>query len=217
MADEEEATPTVGKVVGENLKTMRQQQRLTQADAAAVLVRTGLAWRRTHLSDLESGRRETVDLGTLVVLGQALDVRLQDFFAGDGDVLLTPRAEYPDSGAMATRAQLRDWLSGGEAGLTVMGSQNVRAALEHFSWQGREIPIEADLAFAERMGVTVQEVVKAAERIWRGSLTEERDRRVAALGDLPIQERQAKQGHITRQLTSILAKQMDFTGEAGDG
>jgi transcriptional regulator with XRE-family HTH domain len=217
MADAEEEAPTIGKVVGENLKAMRQKRRLTQADAAAELVRTGLSWKRTHVSDLESGRRETVDLGTLVVLSEALGARIQDFFTGDGDVLLTPRAEYPESGAMATRAQLRSWLSGESASLTVMGSQNVRAALDHFRWQGRDIPIEADLAFAERMGVPVQQVVKAAERIWRGSLTEERDRRVAALGDLPIQERQAKQGHITRQLTSILAKQMDFPGESDDG
>lgn len=217
MADEEEAAPTVGMVVGESLKAMRQRQRLTQADVAAVLVRAGLAWKRTHISDLESDRRETLDLGTLVVLAQALDVPLRDFFAGEGNVLLTPRAEYPESGAMATREQLRDWLSGEEAGLTVMGDRNVRAFMDHFTWQGRDIPIEADAAFAGRMGVTVEEVVKAAERIWRGSLTEERDRRVAALGDLPIQERQAKQGHITRQLTAILAKQMDVPEESRDG
>lgn len=217
MTDESEVAPTVGKVVGANLKAMREKRRLTQADAAADLIRTGLNWKRTHVSDLESGRRETVDLGTLVVLGAAFDMQLCDFFDGEGDVLLTPKAEYPESGAMATRAELRAWLSAEEAGLTVMGSRNVRAALEHFRWQGREIPIEADAAFAQRIGATVLEVVEAAQRIWHGSLTEERDRRVAALGDLPLAARQAKQGHITRQLTGILAKVMDVGGEASDG
>ena len=118
---------------------------------------------------------------------------------------------------MATREELRGWLTAGEPGLTVMGVKNVRAALEHFRWQGRDIPIEADAAFAGRVGVPIVEVVKAAQQVGHGSLTEERDKRVAALGDLPVAERQAKQGHITRRLTAILAKQMDVTEENADG
>ncbi|MFH9012664.1 helix-turn-helix domain-containing protein [Streptomyces sp. NPDC017943] len=216
MADESEAPPTVGRVVGENLRALRQERRITQGALADKLFRMGLPWKRTQVSDLESGRRETVDLGTLVILGQTLGVELRDFFAGDSDVLLTPRSSYPESWAKASRAQLRAWLAAEDSSLTVMGSENVRAALDHFRRQGRDIPIEADLAFAERYGVDVRDVVKAAEQMWTGSLTEERDRRVAALGDLPVGERQAKQGHITRQLTAALVKWMRADGTVGE-
>ncbi|MFE2020130.1 helix-turn-helix domain-containing protein [Streptomyces sp. NPDC059499] len=215
MTEETEAPHPVGKVVGENLKALRQSKRITQGALASELVRTGLNWKRTQISDLESERRETLDLGALVVLGQALGVQLRDFFAGDGDVMLTPRSEYPKSWAKASRADLRGWLSGEDATLTVMGSDNVRAALDHWDRQGRSIPIEADAAFAERYGVDVRDVVQAAEQMWDGSLTEERDRRVATLGDLPVAERQAKQGHITRQLTAALLKWMQADGTVG--
>ncbi|MGW6456649.1 helix-turn-helix domain-containing protein [Streptomyces sp. NPDC055078] len=216
MTDEPEAPPTVGKVVGENLKALRQSQRITQGDLATALMRTGLKWKRTQISDLESERRETVDLGALLVLAQALGVHLRDFFAGDGNVMLTPRSDYPGSYAQASRSDLRAWLSAEDASLIVMGSENVRALFEHWRHKGRDIPIEADLVFAERYDVDVRHVVKAAEQIWEGSLTEERDRRVAALGDLPVRERQAKQGHITRQLTATLAKWMRADGAIAD-
>lgn len=215
MTEESEAPPTVGKVVGENLKALRQERRMTQGALAAELMRAGLTWKRTQISDLESERRETVDVGSLVVLAQALGVRLHDFFAGEGNVMITPRSEFPESWAQATRAELRAWLSGEDATFTVMGAESVVAGLDHFRWQGRDIPVEADLAFAERYGVDVRDVVKAAEQIWTGSLTEERDRRVAALGELPVGERQAKQGHITRQLTTALAKWMRADGTVG--
>ncbi|MFD9374662.1 helix-turn-helix domain-containing protein [Streptomyces sp. NPDC059999] len=208
MTQEPEAPPTVGKVVGENLKTLRQERRVTQGALAAELALTGLKWKRTQISDLESARRETVDLGSLVILAQALDVRLHDFFAGEGNVMITPRSEFPEAWAQATRAELRAWLSAEDASFTVMGDDGVRAALDEVRRGGRDILIEADLAFAERYGVDVLEVVKAAGQMWAGSLTEERDRRVAALGELPVGERQAKQGHITRQLTKALVKWM---------
>lgn len=217
MSDEPEAPPTVGRVVGENLRLIRQKHRLTQDQAAAELVRTGLNWKRTQVSDLESGRRETVDLGALVVLAQAFEAPLRDFFAGDGDVLLTPKADHPEFGATATREELRAWFSAEDSSITVTGRQSIAAAMERWRWEGREIAAEADVALAKRLGVDPWKVIRAAEHVWSRSLTEERDRRVAELGDLPVGERQAKQGHITRQLTAILIKQMDGEGEAEDG
>ncbi|MFD6974315.1 helix-turn-helix domain-containing protein [Streptomyces sp. NPDC059949] len=198
----------MGKVVGENLKAIRQSRRLTQGDLAERLFRTGLKWKRTHISDLESGRREAVDLGALVVLSQALELQLRDLFGGEGNVMITPRSDFPASWAQTTRAELRAWLSAEDSSLIVMGSENVRAAFKELERRGRSIPVAADQDFAERHGIDLLDVVKAAEQIWDGSLTEERDRRVNALGDLPVGERQAKQGHITRQLTATLVKWM---------
>jgi transcriptional regulator with XRE-family HTH domain len=63
---------------------------------------------------------------------------------------------------------------------------------------------EADAALAERRGLPVQHVMAVARRIYEGrTLTEERDLRVqtSSVGEsMSIGERQARRGHITREL-----------------
>ena len=68
----------------------------------------------------------------------------------------------------------------------------------------RPIPVEADRTLAKRLGRDPRDIVEAAEGLWGRSLTEERDRRVSELGDLPIRDRQERQGHITRELSAAL-------------
>lgn len=216
MSVEREVPPSVGKVVGENLRRLRQERRLTQDAAAAQLLRTGLNWKRTHVSDLESGRRETLDIGALVVLAAAFDVTPRDFFEGTGAVLLTPRAEHPEHGSTATRDQIRTWLSGEKSTLLLTGVQTSLVAVKHADWEARPIAASADKALAEKLDIDPWHVVRAAEQLWGRSLTEERDRRVTDLGDLPVGERQAKQGHITRQLTAVLTKWLGGAGEIAD-
>lgn len=214
--NEHQLPPSVGWVVGENLKSIRAARRLTQPQLAALLARCGLPWKRTQIADLERDRRETIDLGTLAMLATALDTSLARLFEGDGDVMLTPRAEYGEYGATASRDEIRKWLGDRVPEVTVQGTSSVSAAMKHWNWEGRKIPAEVDIALAEKLDVDPWRVIKAAELLWSGSLTEERDKRVAALGDLPPQQRQAKQGHITRQLTSVLTKWMDAEGVHGE-
>lgn len=210
---EEQPPPTVGAVVGANLRELRKAKRWTQDAAADRVAGAGLGWKRTHIADLESGRRETVDLGTLVILGSVFDVPLQELLAGDGDVLLTPRTDFPTHTTTSTREQLRAWLSGSRYSLLVSGEAEVKAALEDLR---REVPVQADSVLAKRLNMPLMDVVNAARGLWGRSLTEERDRRVAELGDLSIGERQARQGHITRELNTELTKWID-EGEAEDG
>jgi len=217
MSEKEEAPPTVGNVVGGNLKALRKQRRLTQDKAAALLVRSGLNWRRTHVSDIESGRRETVDLGALIALAAAWDVSLPDLFAGDGSVLLTPRADYAECRVTASRAELRAWCGGGRPLVAVGGDRSVPEAMAYHRWRGRSIPIEADRALADKLGVRVEEVVETAELLWDRSLTEERDRLVGELGEIPLGERQARQGHIMRRLNAAVTKALGGAGESADG
>ncbi len=200
----ETAPRAVGEVVGENVRRLRSDRRWTQDAAAREFAGAGLRWKRTHIAALESGRRETVDVVTLVLLAAALDVPVTELFHGEGDVLLTPRGDADDYGVTATRAQLREWFSGAESNIMIRGAQVAIAAVEHSQHKSRPIPVEADRALAKRLGRDVPDVVKAAEGLWGRSLTEERDRRVAELGDLPIGERQARQGHITRELSAAL-------------
>ncbi|MER6484116.1 helix-turn-helix transcriptional regulator [Streptomyces virginiae] len=206
-----QAPETVGVVVGANLRELRKSRRWTQDAAAERISKAGLTWKRTHIADLESGRRESVDLGTLVILASVFDVRLPDFMNGQGDVLLTPRADYPRRETTSTRQQLRSWLSGGEESLLISDAESVRTAL-----RDEGSAIGADVALAKRLGLPALDVVDAARGLWLRTLTEERDRRVAELGDLPLGERQAKQGHITRELNAELTKWIN-EGESGDG
>lgn len=210
MQTESDGPPlSVGAVVGENLRSLRKARRWTQDAAAAQLSTRGLTWKRAHIADLESGRRETLDLGALIVLGETLDVPLRELFTGDGDVLLTPRSDFPEHAITVTRGQLRTWLNGEKAQVRIDGHEDVRAALHG-------TPAQADAALAERLGLPVEHVIAAARSRWGHSLTQERDKRVQQLGDLPIEERQARQGHITRDLSADLSAWI-AEGEEGDG
>ncbi|MER6527654.1 helix-turn-helix transcriptional regulator [Streptomyces sp. NPDC001508] len=210
--------PAVGEVVGENLRRLRQERRWTQDAAAREFAAVGLRWKRTHIAALESGRRETVDVGTLVLLAAAFEVPVPELYQGSGDVLLTPRAGAEDHGVTATREQLRAWMSGEHSNLMIRGPQTAFAVLELSDHKTRPIPVEADRALAKRLGRNLRDVVNAAEGLWGRSLTEERDRRVAAeLADLPIGERQARQGHITRELSAALRKWIEGGEAEADG
>lgn len=207
--ESEKPPPTVGAVVGENLKGLRKERRWTQDAAAAELSSRGLTWKRAHIADLESGRRESLDFGALVVLGDVLGVQLPELLAGEGDVLLTPRADFPGHAITATREQVRTWLTGEKTPIRVDGREEVRAAL-------RETPTQADAVLAERLGIPVKQVIAAARGLWGHSLTQERDKRVVELGDLPIAERQARQGHITRELSAEVSARI-AEGDGADG
>lgn len=206
--------PTTGEVVGENLRRLRLARRWTQEAAAREI---GLPWKRTHVAALESGRRETVDVGTLLVLAATFEVPLTELVQGDGEVLLTTRADAEDYGLTATRAQLREWFSGARSTVMTSGAAASIAWVDHFHHKARPIPVAADRVLANRLGRRLFDVVEAAEGLWGRSLTEERDRRVAELGDLSVGERQARQGHITRELSRALQQWIETGVEETDG
>jgi hypothetical protein len=160
-----------------------------------------------------------IDFGTLLVLAKALKVPVARFFDGEGEVALTPQADFAEYGAKATRSELRAWVTDTVPLVTVCGTAAVTSAMKHWRWQGREIPAAADIELARKLDVDPWKVIEAAEKVWNGSITEERDRRVAALGDLSPRERQAKQGHITRQMYAVVAKliEADATAKESDG
>lgn len=204
--DEESSPPPLGRVIGENLKSIREGKRLTQPQLAAELARTGLPWKRSQIADVERGRRDTIDFGMLLVLAKALEVPVGRFFDGEGEVALTPQADFAEYGAKASRSELREWVTDKVPLVTVCGAAAVSSAMRYWRWQGRSIPASADIELARKLDVDPWKVIQAAESVWNGSITEERDRRVAALGDLSPRQRQAKQGHITRQMYGVVTK-----------
>jgi transcriptional regulator with XRE-family HTH domain len=197
-----EETALVGHVVGENFRRLREAHGLTQAEAAMRLRHTGLRWSRSHVAALEAGNRESVDAGVLLLLAAALEVSERELFAGDGAVRLAPEA-------VVTRAWLRDRYTEGPAEEPVeISGQAVRAFLRdmepYLGFEAAATPFQADAELAQRLGLRPEDVYRAAERLWGRTLHQERDRRIAEMGEMPAAERRARRGHVTRQLAKEL-------------
>jgi transcriptional regulator with XRE-family HTH domain len=188
----------MGKVVGENLKRLRQQRRQTQPDAAQFLHEHGLAWTRDHLSNVELGRRPVMELNTLMLLSWAYRVPLSEWFAGGGDVILSKTVT-------ATREQVRNALPGSVGALTAHG-ELVQVITEKLR-TAPSASVEADLAVSERLKVPGGQVVAGARTLWAGrTLTQERDRRLGDTSTMSPRTLQAKRGAMTRQLTREIAE-----------
>lgn len=182
----------LGHVVGENVARIRNGQQWTQEEAATRLRAAGLWWRRSQLAVLESGGRDTVGVPELLLLAAGLEVSPADLLDGDGRVSLTKDVSVP-------RGWLRDVLNGREPseGLLLSG----RAGREQMNLAGGETwSLQADIELAERLAVRPEQVYRAAERLWGRNLHQERERRVAELGELDASQRRAHRGNVTRQL-----------------
>lgn len=77
--------PTLTETVGHNLRSLRTTEGLSQEDVAAVVRQIGLGWTRTTVNQVERGIRR-LNLDEVVILCEALEIRLDDLLAGDGEV-----------------------------------------------------------------------------------------------------------------------------------
>lgn len=167
----------------------------------------GLNWKRTHVADLENGRRETLDVGSLALLAFVFGEPVSRLLDGGGEVLLTPKSDWPTHGCKTTVENLRAALSGANDWMIwPVGEETTPAILKRLAHDLRNAPIAIERDLAKELGVDPSFVRDAADGLWGVTFAEERDRRVKELGDLPIGERQARQGHITRELKAALTK-----------
>jgi transcriptional regulator with XRE-family HTH domain len=205
-----EAPQTVGAVVGENLRRLREQSRLTQYEAAHLVKQYGLRWSRSKVAAIEAGERSTVSVADVLLLALAFRVSITEFFEGDGDVMLaehlTPlprewviaimQGTYPPPEITQREATEREQ---GDV-------EQMFATIDAFK-RGSDA-IEADQALARRLKVSVEDVVAVARAMWGRTLTDERDARVVELGAVETAERQARRGHITRELSQQIEAQL---------
>lgn len=192
--------PTLSEVVGANLRRIRGER---SQDVIAAKARTvGLSWSRSTVAAVEGGHK-TLDAEELTLAALALDPsgHVAGLLAGDGDVRLSDRATLPlaalramwGSGEpMPENATLRVRTPGRDERIAeaATGEVEQKAARKLTLSVGR--PIEAT------------DVAAASFRLWRRSLTDERDRQ---LGDVTGQEPrtiQARRGRITRHLLEAL-------------
>ncbi|SDD58125.1 Helix-turn-helix domain-containing protein [Actinokineospora iranica] len=208
----------MGSVVGENLRRLREQSRMTQHEAARLFKQYGLRWSRSKVAAIEAGDRETVSLADVLLLAFVFKVSIDEFFAGDGDVILADQLSPVPRGSVIAIIQghypefPRPQVSQQEA--EEREHQDVERLFEIIDARNKLAQAtEADQLLARRLGVSVDEVLAASLRLWGRTLTDERNARVVGLGDdLETGERQAHRGHITRELSQQVEDELSVSG-----
>lgn len=209
---------TVGAVVGENLQRLREQARLTQYEAAHLLARRGAQWHRSKIAAIEAGERPTVAIADVLLLAHTFNVELAELFEGDGDVELNQLVTL-------SRAMIRDIIRGMASleGSKDWDPETRRDELLHLArirtaGEGTRFGAkEADQKLARRLDVPVRAVTEIALELWGKTLTDERDERLdELLGELPLSERPARRGHITRELSQQIEDELRARGHLPD-
>lgn len=224
--------PSVGQVIGENLRRLRSERELTQEEAARAVREVGLPWTRKHVAALETAVREDLTIGELVLLARAFDVPLRRWF-------VDPEAREVEL-IRGTRVRSRGVRQGGvrAAGLYAMFASDrdtsagaprtrepgVASGGFRSPVSGREVRLVgranslvgplmrgdevlytlAERKVAERLGWDPGRVRDMAKRLWGATLNSERDRRVGTTRDGGSSHLGARRGHVTRALIEEL-------------
>lgn len=166
-------------VVGQNLKRLRVAAGATQDVVAAEMTALGFGWAGPRVAQVEAGTA-TPDLRMLLALATVLDglttatrhVTVADLLVADEPVELT-------TGWVVSAQRVIGVLRGGAAG--ALSSTGVPMVP---STKPKPLP-KPDQRVARELGLTAQQMRDVTGVLWQGrSLTEERDRRIAA-GELP--------------------------------
>jgi transcriptional regulator with XRE-family HTH domain len=201
-------------VLGRGLKAARERAGRRQEDIAAAAREEGFDWTRGAYSMIEGGRRrltleELFALPTILFAAGVSVTTLGDL-VGDEAVALSVLAGI----------QAHD-LKSGLAGIGHADLVRVEAGRDSLALQARG---DTEMKAARALGVTPLAVATAAQRLWKRSVTAERDRRIQQEAlrhhslplqpkrspdgsmvqrfrvDIPARILQAKRGHVTRQL-----------------
>lgn len=209
-------------MVGENLRRLREQRRLTQHEAARLLQGYGLRWSRSKIAAIEAGDRPNVSLEDVLLAAFAFDVPVAELFDGEGDVVLSAR--IPPLSRRSVGYMLRGIVPPlfrhHRSAEEIMDEEDRLAGRRDVDDEPRVKLIggtEADQALARRIDVPLKLVTMVAISLWGSTLTDERDRRVAELGELDPGERQARRGHITRELSLIIEDELIDYPYGADG
>ena len=196
-------TSSVAKVIGANARAIRQDANVTLDRLAAAMKLCGLRWSTGRIGSFESGhvpaRLETLYTVALA-LGQATGrrVRLEDLFAGDGDVALNDELSVPLSA-------LRDAVS--RKPVTVGETEMTRKALGPDARGWAEVAVrtefrEADFRVCRKLVITPEQGALAMGALWGRTLSAERDQQTEP-GANP-----QRRGQISRELQKLLAEEL---------
>lgn len=212
------------RLVGERLRVLRTESGLTQDDVARASGRVGLDWSRSKVALLEVGKHplSAADLLALpLVLTVALHrVVVPDELFGDTDeyVALTPHLQVP---VASVRAGLSAWFRSLRAKnfkakprLTDLAEYRTVVELppgtrHYMDDRLAELRDDAVQKASRRLGVSATSIVSSAHRLWGRGLVAEREERLADTEVTDQRSRQARRGHVTRQLLAELAAELN--------
>jgi len=199
--------------IGERLRQVRQDRSFRQEDIAAGARRIGLRWNRATVALVENGVR-ALSIGEFLALPVLYNMMvlnsasfpikrwsaLVDFLPEEGDLEISKSCILPAS-------TLQNVAKGDDHAILTSTLSVPRGADEEIF---DEALGDAEEKAARRLKVSAVDVAKAARELWGESLTEKRDREVAAkLGDVSSPRTlQAVRGHVTRALTNVLSSRL---------
>lgn len=203
----DETIPTIGRVVGENLRRLREQRGQTQDEAVVQAVFAGLPWTRARLAFLETGRRDDITVTELLLLSLAFNVSPAYWFEGSGQMLV---------GHLVLPREGIRLLVAGQALTAGRGRSSDAAVSEWLEAVGGIT--EADANAARALGVQPGRVRTLAKQLWGRTLIDEREARISGVdADAAPDQRSARRGHITRVLLQELRQALEKEGSDGPG
>jgi transcriptional regulator with XRE-family HTH domain len=209
---------TLTQAIGERIRDLREATGLRQEDvASSARGRFGLLWTQATVAAIETGKRQ-LTVEELILLPLLLTCELGELLpkvdphAKDEWIALTPQTDV--------RARvIRNVLNGmarDSSPLDIESAvdQRRRKSIPTFLTNDQELRLrqlrneaasDAAIKAAQRLRITPLEIAEVARGLWRRSITEERDARIAERiqGEEP-RTVQALRGHVTRALLDEL-------------
>lgn len=202
--------PTIAELVGQRVRDIRQKSGRSQDELAQAARRVGLDWTRAAVAGLETGRRG-LSVEEFLLLPLALrevdgqDHALAELLQGGGRMVRTERGGV-------SAGFLRRVVSGGDTAAMPRRQRLGRHPTEDVI--ADEAVREAERHAAKVLGVSPEEVARAAHARWGWGLTEQRDIRMVKAPSKGSPR--AVRGHVTRELLEELRADLK-RGEDDDG
>lgn len=193
--------PGLDRLVGRNLRQLREELDLSQTDIAEGMAAAGFpAWRKATVADVERGARK-VTLDELAGLSDVTERKLERF--------LTPDAELSSEGqrrAKVLTGKLRPQTPDGRGDVTV---ERDKEKLEAY--------------LSRDLGLDVDELSELCRALYgHPDVWLERERRVTAQGFPESFERErhefrARRGHATRAMLAEMRERLDLKSKSTRG
>jgi transcriptional regulator with XRE-family HTH domain len=186
-----------GKALSLGVRRARLELGWSQEQLARRMLDAGLPWTRDTVASVE--RRRSLTLEEAVAVAFVLRKSIPELLVHDGCVRVG-RSRVTASALAALLGGGVDQLSPGEF------TQGTLGAEAHSGIAERKV--------AARLNTDPRDLNAVAFRLWGCSLTDERERRLAA-SSAPPRSQQAQRGHITRELLTELLPRIRLRHQRG--
>lgn len=218
---------TLGRAVGEQLRTIREREGWRQEEVADLARETGLTWWRPGtVATLESGHREDLTFSEAVLLAVALDLHPGELIPATSTPIELSEGAYAP-GEDLRRLLLEEGDRDRTYGLTTLYNFNVPTIRDRIATAKERNQLrqlwpnasreqtdrvlrgrfgEAERKAAARLDTDPLTIAVAAVKVWGQTLAEERDARLdpEVLREASPTRLRTFRGHVTRELLEEL-------------